>query len=66
MKICPMEVELLHADRLTNGRKDRRTNGPIDMTKLIVAFRILLMGLKKNMHKEGGIVYADLRIMLVG
>jgi len=33
VKILPVEAELFHAD----GRTDRRT----DMTKLIVAFRIL-------------------------
>jgi hypothetical protein len=33
MQICPVGVELFHAD----GRTDGRTNGRTDMTKLIVA-----------------------------
>jgi hypothetical protein len=35
MEIRPVGAELLHAD----GRTDRRTEGQMDMTKLIVAFR---------------------------
>jgi hypothetical protein len=65
MKIRPVGAELFHANRITEGRKDRRTNGRINMTKLIVAFHNLRRGLKRNMHKEGSIVYTDLRITLV-
>jgi hypothetical protein len=35
MKIPPVETELFHAARRTNGQTDEQT----DMTKLIVAFR---------------------------
>jgi hypothetical protein len=35
MKILPVEAEVFHADRRTDGKKDGRTN----VTKLIVAFR---------------------------
>jgi hypothetical protein len=35
IKILPMEAELFHAERRTEGQTDRQT----DMTKLIVAFR---------------------------
>jgi hypothetical protein len=58
MKIRPVEAELFHAKRIAEGRKDRQT-------KLIVAFHNLRRGLKRNMYKGGGIVYAGLRITLV-
>ena len=38
MKIRPVEAELFHAKRIAEGRKDRRTNGRTDTTKIIVAF----------------------------
>jgi hypothetical protein len=39
MKIRPVETELFHADRDTEGRTVRQTNRQSDLTKLIVAFR---------------------------
>ena len=35
IKLCQVGVELFHA----NGRKDRQTDGRMDMTKLTTAFR---------------------------
>jgi hypothetical protein len=35
MKFHPVEAELFHVDRRTDGRTDRQT----DMTKLIITFR---------------------------
>jgi len=61
MKIRPVEAEFFHAKGITVGRNDRR----IYTTTLIVAFHNLRRGLKRNMHKDGGIVYADLCITLV-
>jgi hypothetical protein len=39
MKILPVGAYLFHADTRTDRRTVRRTDRPIDLTKLIVAFR---------------------------
>jgi len=39
MKIRPVEAELFHVDRRTDGRMDRQTDRQMIMTKIIVAFR---------------------------
>ena len=65
MKIRPVETELFHSNRITEGRKERWTNGRIYMTKLIVVFHNIRRVLKRTMHKDGSIVYAGLRITLV-
>jgi len=41
MKICPVRANMFHADR--------RTDGHIDMTKLIVAFRNSAKVIKKRL-----------------
>jgi len=41
-KICSESAEFFHADKQTEGRRDGRTGGRTDMTKLIVVFRNLV------------------------
>ena len=60
MKICPVVAEMLHADRLNDGRTDRRT----DMTKLIMTFAILRKRLKTVKFKEGKVKYKNGGVLL--
>jgi hypothetical protein len=50
----PVGGKLFHAEGLTDGRKDRRTNRETDMTKLIVPFRSFANALKTHLKFRGG------------